>query len=308
MTNTVETFFKWRRDPNEDFAGDTVLPRTDEPEWLPRRLRENDDVILIDQFDVNGIIQDIDVGSILDEPFTEDELGVPKERKLEQGFEKYAWYRPHHTARGNFGIYIRLKALSVLASKVNQYLGTLSPSSGGTSATNVDTVSALIRLALEILLQHEWFHHAVEVVGYYVESITNKECYLPYKRNTYKPDFPSANCIEESLANATVARSQRCSTLFGACANAKGLPNSPAFAKVVNFLAQSQPPAYQEFSQFSGNQPFIEGCDTIASKMVEASGLISSSTRTYIGELMLNERPPNVDSKTPDLPVYVVKR
>lgn len=60
----------------------------------------------------------------------------------------------------------------------------------------------LLRSAFYVFYLHEQFHHKVESLGLRLLISTGTDRYRPYKANVYRHTFNTADCVEESLANA----------------------------------------------------------------------------------------------------------
>ena len=60
----------------------------------------------------------------------------------------------------------------------------------------------LLRSAFYVFFLHEQFHHKVESLGLRFLISTGSDRYRPYKARVYRPTYLTADCLEESLANA----------------------------------------------------------------------------------------------------------
>jgi predicted RNA binding protein YcfA (HicA-like mRNA interferase family) len=173
-----------------------------------------------------------------------------------------AWYSPIHFFGHGWGIYIREScvfniALDIAAC-INKSLAHLPPSV---------IARQLLRSAFYVFFLHEQFHHKVESLGLRLLVSTGSDRYRPYKSKVYRPNFLSAACIEESLANAESLRRldepryvQRTDPAIRA-----GLRR---FLRVTFAL---QPPGYREGLNFLREGDYRAGLYKLQSQVLDAS-------------------------------------
>jgi hypothetical protein len=285
----------------EETNGDGSSSRDVRPDWVPEEPDE-EDVTSIDDFDI-----DSEMGRDCEE--TTNDVSTE-----EYGFEAIAWYRPFHRAGAACGIYIRPVGISIYARRLEACLGverteaSLPLEIGGElriDASSLDRTT-LNRLALETILQHEWFHHQVELLGYYIEDILDDFRYPEYQRSVYWNHYAGKDCIEESLANAAAARSMRCADLLKKAYSGSNPNSVPSWPTVLQCAVQIDPPAYREFARFAGNPDFRNGCEELTTQIAEGGSNSQPVPNKYLGERLLFDTLPDIDHKTPELPIYIV--
>lgn len=272
-----------------------------EPDWLPRNPEEAD---------LTGI-SDFDIEEELENDWEKTEEDIPTE---EYGLDALAWYRPFHTAGAACGIYIRPVGICTYAKRLWACLEAARTETsvplefGGEIRIEESEFdqATLKRLALETLLQHEWFHYQVERIGFYIEDILNEFRYPEYSADVYWYHYAEKDCIEESLANAAAARSGRCAELLKNAYSATSHGSIPSWPTVLQYLVQNDPPAYREFGRFTRNTAFRQGCERLASQIVDAKPTSQPAPGTYLGEQLMFDRLPDIDKEIPELPIYIV--
>lgn len=107
-----------------------------------------------------------------------------------------AWYCPIHFFGCSWGIYIRERCIFDYAREIARFVnwGSVNP--------GVLPFQQLLRSGFYALYLHEQFHHKVESLGFRLLIATGSDRYRPYKQNVYRRSYPTADCIEEGLANA----------------------------------------------------------------------------------------------------------
>lgn len=183
----------------------------------------------------------------------------------QEGMEAFAWYVPFHFSRDHWGIYIDEAGVQLLGSFF--YLWSFKfeePSQDGmqTSWSPGDPITDPIagggnrgepafesldqacKLAKEVLLRHEWYHHQVELLASHLEDIAGVLQYEQYHTDVYRDTFASEACIEESLANAYVYRSQ---------AAGNRAPSRDVFHALFHRATKHQPTAYQNYHHYLGS-------------------------------------------------------
>lgn len=239
----------------------------------------------------------------------------------ERGFDALAFYVPFHFDPSRCGIYLREEGLYTLTARIYCAFDELDAINGSGSMTldfdevapthepwssDPERIAVLLAfdLATEILLRHEWFHHQVELLAAYLEDARDERSYVQYHENVYEETFADSECIEESLANASVARSRRCANILG---------STQLFDEVFDRMTRSQPPAYRAYDRFDGPE-FGAGCERLAHLTIAGdpettsgtAGTDSPATRTRLGtELPLST---DIDSarRSGRLPVYIL--
>jgi len=106
-----------------------------------------------------------------------------------------------------------------------------------------ESVQAACELALEILLRHEWYHHQTELLATYLEDVAGEMLYRDYVGGSVSTGASRKDCLEESLANAYVARSRACM---------RRAPSTPAFHTLFEYSTRFQPDAYRAYERFTG--------------------------------------------------------
>lgn len=188
-------------------------------------------------------------------------------RAVEQPEPHCAWYCPIHFFGHGWGIYIRescvLSHALDIASFVHWPSVRLAP-----SAITRD----LLRSAFYVFFLHEQFHHKVESLGLRLLISTSSDRYRPYKANVYRRTFNTANCIEESLANAESYRrlnepryTQRVDPAIR-----KGL------RACLKWSIPQQPPGYREGVQFLSEAPYRDSLYALQSQLLD--GTVPPST------------------------------
>jgi hypothetical protein len=236
----------------------------------------------------------------------------------ERGFEALAFYMPFHFDPSRYGIYIREEGLYALTARIYCAFHELDAINGSGSmaldfdeiepshepwSSKPDQIALLIAfdLATEILLRHEWFHHQVELLTAYLEDARDERSYVHYHEDIYKETFADSECIEESLANASVARSRRCANILG---------STQLFDEVFKRLTQSQPPAYRSYEQFEGTE-FGKGCEHLARLTIDVDSRVEDGTakvppRTRLGTELPFSTDINSAQGSGRMPVYII--
>lgn len=110
-----------------------------------------------------------------------------------------AWYCPMHFFGTDWGIYIRENCMLHIASDVAIIMGRR----GLIKTMPVARLATqVLRAGFYALFLHEQFHHKVESGGLRMLINSKTDRYRPYKTKVYRPTYLSAECLEESLANA----------------------------------------------------------------------------------------------------------
>lgn len=306
----LEEYGQYELNPN--------LRGADPPDYLidriPREHGEN--IIPLDEYDIQqkGSPTNIDDPGGLISPLDEVESKerIWTEAVETEGFETYAWYVPFHFSPQQYGIYIREEGLQLLGnllfawSQDSHKLRMASLNAEIATDTHpddfqpFDNIADAITLALEIFRRHEAFHYQVELLSAYLEDAMNETCYVHYSRDIYQPTYPEETCLEETLANASVYRSQ-------ACINRA--PSGDVFRLLFHLSTESQPPAYAAYETVLGNLYNHRG--QLMKAVVEGEiSYLEEDPRGYsdvlhIGKTMPVGRP--LDGGAVPVPIYIVE-
>lgn len=251
---------------NKNVGLDLDPTSPNEPTWLPVESPTGEGWTPIDEFEAT----DKGVHNQLDRSHLDDK---------EAHADRLAWYRHHHARPHLWGIYIRDYGVKLYSSHILEALWTDYGIKGGGS-TNPDFStpppyevpkdelhSGIYQLAFQRLLTHEWFHFQVEYLAYVLEEITGETLFDDYKSDVYNEQFPSVECIEESLANASVARSTRCVRLLSeALGGAEKHHPSLSWRSLLDQVVQG-PPAYEAYRDYIDNDDFEECCEILATEI-----------------------------------------
>ena len=213
---------------------------------------------LVDRPDISSLAEDRELSDEEWRILIDEYVGAVSE----EGFEAFAWYTTFHYTQRHWGISIREDGLRILT---NLFFG-LSRGRNPTitqqalSGSNIsaeypfdgEPISSrrdAAKLALEVLLRHEWMHYQVEVFATYLEDLYDTALYTQYMEDAYQANFAGEDCIEESVANAYVANS---------AAVRKFVPPG-TFNDLFELSTLSQPEAYRKYDRFTGGD-FKTGC------------------------------------------------
>jgi len=244
----------------------------------------------------------------------------------QEGFDSIAWYVPFHYSADQYGIYVTERGVQVLGNLLfNWSHGQQKPMVADITFSTDDgefplqadihnaapdytsapfeSVQAACELALEILLRHEWYHHQTELLAAYLEDFANEMLYRDYMEQAYRPARPGTDCLEESLANAYVARSRACM---------RRAPSTPAFHTLFEYSTRFQPDAYRAYDRFTG-QDFRVGGRHLAHLVQTAdatdaaASLGDRSQQTLLGSRLPFDTSIARATSTRRIPVYVVQ-
>lgn len=251
----VSQFLRWYHK-----SGDEQKPTTDTqlPSWLEGRtppLMDEGTLVALGDYDLKARLSEappeVDGEWLEPAEHRQDIEQTWQESTEQEGFEAFAWYVPFHYSPRRWGIYVSEEGIQVLGNLLYEWSHNLKSSrqqastGGATELSPFDFRGTAFRLALEILLRHEWYHHQVELLASYIEDVTGELCYEKYHEGVYRQEFPTADCIEESLANVYVTRSR---------AAKRHSPSNEAFDLLFKKSAERQPEAYAEFEKFTGSE------------------------------------------------------
>lgn len=187
-------------------------------------------------------------------------LGRVLGRAVEQPEPHCAWYCPIHFFGHGWGIYIRESCILSHALNIASFVH-------WPSMHLPQSVIArdLLRSAFYVFFLHEQFHHKVESLGFRLLVSTGTDRYRPYKTNVYRRTFNTADCIEESLANAESYRRL-------------GEPRyvqrvDPAIReglrRYLKWSIPQQPPGYREGMNFLPEALYRDGLYDLQSQMLD---------------------------------------
>jgi|TARA_B100000809_G_scaffold15848_1_gene14248 hypothetical protein len=179
---------------------------------------------------------------------------------LHEVLDVLAWYAPIHTAREDWGIYIRESAVLHLAGRIVARLP------GGTTADHA-MVWGAIRSAVFCLYHHEAFHHYVESFAIRLELIEGKSRYLPYHLNVYSRPGNSDEPLEEGLACAEQLRRRRKEK------GLKGLPHEVHLAteRLLKEWIPTLGQGYRQGVALADDDAFHEGRNRLSSQIQSGS-------------------------------------
>lgn len=173
-----------------------------------------------------------------------------REAQREIGLEAHATYRPIHfffddsrRFDTDWGIYISERAVLGLAARFADALEyKFGPPKDGVG---------FVDLAYQVLLRHEIMHFKVESFALNAEMATGRPLYTPYLSEVYATSYPSNDCLEEALANATVLRSTKIHNLV----KQRLYPDSKEAVDwkggVIEYFSE-QPEAYRNYGLHEG--------------------------------------------------------
>ena len=173
-----------------------------------------------------------------------------------------AWYCPIHFFGHGWGIYLREECILSIGLSIASALSPQEVIAAGLSRPQLGLY--LLRAAFYVLFLHEQFHHKVESFGLRVHVSTQSSKYVPYKKSVYQPTWPSADCLEEGLANAdsylrlTEPRYRR---RIG--------PVLRATQSYLRHSFASQPPAYRNGLRYLAQRTFNHGLYRLQAQVLE---------------------------------------
>ncbi|MAG71070.1 MAG: hypothetical protein CL471_12390 [Acidobacteria bacterium] len=189
-----------------------------------------------------------------------EEVGVAarpgEDGALSEVLDVLAWYAPIHTAREDWGIYIRESAVLRLAGRIAARLP------GGTTLDPAMVWGAL-RSAVFCLYHHEAFHHYVESFAIRLELFEGEARYLPYHRSVYGYPGGSDGPLEEGLACADQLRRHRKERYL------RGLPREVSLAtkSLLEAWIPTLGPGYRQGVDLAADSAFSEGRNRLSSQI-----------------------------------------
>ena len=199
---------------------------------------------------------------VLDSPFGPS-FPEDVERSAEPIWEVCAWYQPIHYFGHDWGIYIREDCLLKLAVNIARHLR-VDPWQAAAGRTSL--AKAVIRSAFAAFFLHEHFHHKVESLGLRMHVLFGRSAYLPYKKNVYRPNYLTDDCLEEAMANADSYRrlsTQPYSRLIGKAVLQAALAHLEA-------TFQTDPPGYRMANRYLTKGSFDSGASLLQGQVKEA--------------------------------------
>lgn len=176
-----------------------------------------------------------------------------------------AWYCPIHFFGHSWGIYIRERCILSCAIEIASFVDWRAVPN---ALARRDAITRqLLRSAFYVLYLHEHFHHKVESLGFRLLIATAADRYRPYKTNVYRRSWGTADCNEESLANADSYRR------LGESRYVKR-HDKAILDGLRSFLKASfplQPPGYAEAMKFLNEQRYRKGLWSLQSQVLDGS-------------------------------------
>jgi HicA toxin of bacterial toxin-antitoxin, len=187
-----------------------------------------------------------------------------------------AWYCPIHFFGHSWGIYIREHCILSCAIEIASFVDWRAIPNA--PARRDGLARQLLRSAFYVFYLHEHFHHKVESLGFRLLIATAADRYRPYKTHVYRPSFGTANCIEESLANADSYR--RLSERRYVKRHDKAILDG-----LRSFLKASfplQPPGYAEAMNFLNEPRYREGLWSLQSQVLDGRPVPATPTAHWV--------------------------
>jgi predicted RNA binding protein YcfA (HicA-like mRNA interferase family) len=171
-----------------------------------------------------------------------------------------AWYCPVHFFGHGWGIYIRESCILSHALDIATFVDWRV-----VHVPHWDIMRHLLRSAFYVFFLHEQFHHKVESLGFRLLVSTGSDRYRPYKANVYRRTFNTADCIEESLANAESYRR------LGEPRYAQRVDPAirEGLRRYLKWSIPQQPPGYREGVQFLSEPPYRDGLYSLQSQILD---------------------------------------
>lgn len=282
-----------------------------QPKWVPKE-PETKGWITIDEFDIDDISYSGTIPSINDIDAKENHT------------ETLAWYSDYHSNSYSWGIYVREYGIHRHAKHIEEVLwkkygikegaGDKFPDFSQAPPHEIpeQTFTTVVRsLALQRLVTHEWFHFQVEYLSYLLEDSLEKSLYPEYKKEVYDQTWPDEDCIEESLANACVARSQKCSTELRKITDGGAGARPKLDWELLVDQTTVAPPAYEQFERFLGNQDFEKGCQKLCQLILKPNKDSQTQTQGKVQNGILGSRIPfdyvdAFDKWRKDVPLHIL--
>jgi hypothetical protein len=171
-----------------------------------------------------------------------------------------AWYCPIHFFGHGWGIYIRENCILSHATQIAKFVDWRL-----VHASPASIAQQLLRSAFYLFFLHEQFHHKVESLGFRLLISTGVDRYRPYKANVYRTTYLTAECLEESLANAESYRRLKEERYLRRI-------RSPIRDGVKRYLYATmpmQPPGYAEGVRYFTDTAYREGLYKLQSQSLE---------------------------------------
>jgi predicted RNA binding protein YcfA (HicA-like mRNA interferase family) len=137
----------------------------------------------------------------------DEEAGWPPDLDKESEiWDVCAWYQPIHYFGYDWGIFIREDCLKSQAVRIASRLhpSDLQHIPGWAHQGPAALTKTMLRASFVCFYLHEQFHHKIESLGFRLHVARGQGSYLPYKKNVYRPNYLSDDCLEEALANADI--------------------------------------------------------------------------------------------------------
>lgn len=200
--------------------------------------------------------------------------------RLVKGIDGLGWYVSFHQIGAQWGIYLPVSGVVILASGALRDL----PCDFATK----------IRLALRLIYQHELFHFAVDYGVAQIELMSNHAIWTHVK--AYMRSLPPGYSVrEEQLANAWMLRSLRRSSRM--------LKVRGSSARLRQFVRR-QPEGYRDAEHILAAEPFALAVEDLVFDYAEISGALGSEECEGLDCSALLPIHPDIDWR--QCPVHVI--
>jgi hypothetical protein len=197
-----------------------------------------------------------------------------------------AWYQPIHFYGREWGIYVSEDCVFSAA----RLFARFAPASAWRQATAKQWFNLFTGAAFLSYFFHEHYHHRVESLGFRLQTVLGRSCYLPYKEKIYRvlkqnlglfPSGPYINGwnpdeqLEEALANANSYRKLSGRGWSPASREAIG-----AAKKALAWQFPNDPPGYRMAGRYLGTREFHAG-ESLLKKRVCTATLAPEPAREW---------------------------
>jgi hypothetical protein len=207
----------------------------------------------------------------------EDEQLEGRSEVLAQPPEPHcAWYCPIHFCGRKWGIYIRERCVLSYAREIFRFADRGALSRSGVDQWQIRRECQ--RAAFYALYLHEQFHHKVESLGFRLLVTTGSDRYRPYKQNVYRSTYLTADCLEETLANAESYRRLNEDRYTKRLSK----PVREALRRFLNASFRRQPPGYREGEFFVAENRYRNGLSELQSQVLDGRIPPRTPTRNWL--------------------------
>lgn len=199
------------------------------------------------EWDMFGDDWEIDSNDLEDifEPITEKQI---YEIEGKSHWDVVAWYQPIHFYGHDWGIRITESGLRQLARRLHHELAHNYGMAQPTGQSLGRYLKAILRTCFALYYRHELYHHKTECFGLRLHAVEQKDCYVSYSKNVYRPCKGSDSQLEEALANAYMYRrfeqSRWIPKIMGAALRRyllRTFPhNPPGYRMAISYLTNGQ--------------------------------------------------------------------